>query len=167
MINSLSNNKKLRNYFKKEITEESIFKAGIEAYNKYHNNEITEQNLIQEKEKITKNLTDIILMDDIENKKVINLQKRIIKHNDELFVFMENPEIEPTNNPAERQLRPNVIMRKIMFGNRSPAGVLAHVVIMSIIQTYMLHGYNPYDIFLLLARNKLVPIFNKNNASKK
>ena len=63
--------------------------------------------------------------------------------------------------PAERQLRSNVIMRKIMFGNRSPAGVMAHVVIMSIIQTYLLHGYNPYDIFLLLARNKLEPIFNE------
>ncbi len=76
---------------------------------------------------------------------------------------MENPEIEPTNNRAERQLRPNVIMRKIMFGNRSPAGVISHVVIMSIIQTYKLHGYNPYDIFLLLVRNKLVTIFDKSN----
>ena len=78
----------------------TVFQAGIEAYNKYHNNEITEKKLIQEKEKIVKNLTDVIFMDDIENKKIINLQKRIIKHNDELFVFMENPEIEPTNNTA-------------------------------------------------------------------
>lgn len=142
----------------------TIFQSGIETYNKYHNNEITKKKLMQDKEKITKDLTDVIFMDDLENKKVINLQKRIIKYNDELFVFMENPEIEPTNNFAERQLRANVIMRKIMFGNRSPAGVRAHVVIMSITQTYMLHGYNPYDIFLLLARNKLTTIFNKKRA---
>lgn len=146
-------------------TVKTIFKTGIESYNKYHDKEIDTKELTQDKEKITKDLTDIILMDALENKKVINLQKRIIKHNDELFVFMENPEIEPTNNTAERQLRANVIMRKIMFGNRSDAGVMAHVVIMSIIQTYLLHGYNPYDIFLYLARNKLVSIFDKNDSS--
>jgi len=26
-----------------------------------------------------------------------------------------------------------------------------------------MHGYNPYDIFLLLVRNKLVTIFDKSN----
>ncbi len=43
--------------------------------------------------------------------------------------------IESTNNRTERQLRPNVIMRKITFGNRSASGALNQAVIMSIIQT--------------------------------
>ena len=130
-----------------------IFINGINAYKKYHDNEITEKTLMLEKEKITKNLTDVILTDKIGNKKIINLQKRIIKHNEELFVFMENPEIEPTNNFAERMLRANVIMRKITFGNRSMAGAKTHAVIMSIIQTYLL--YNVHSISLICYINSI------------
>ncbi|MGQ9638558.1 MAG: IS66 family transposase [Thermodesulfobacteriota bacterium] len=44
------------------------------------------------------------------------IRERIIKHESEMFVFLDNPEVEPTNNIAERQLRPNVItMRNISF----------------------------------------------------
>ena len=152
---------------KEQLFSEGVkreFKNGIEAYNKYKKKEVQEKYLEREKEKIAKNLTDIILMDNIENKRLINIQKRIIKYNKELFVFMEDPKIEPTNNIAERQIRVNVIMRKIMFGNRSQTGVMAHSVIMTIVQTYILYGYNPYNIFLLLAQNKLIDIFDKKRA---
>ncbi|PJB49231.1 MAG: hypothetical protein CO103_06250 [Chloroflexi bacterium CG_4_9_14_3_um_filter_45_9] len=64
----------------------------------------------------------------------------MIKHNQELFTFLDNPAVEPTNNRAERQLRPNVIMRKVTFGNRSALGAFNHAVIMSIIQTGILNG---------------------------
>ncbi|MGQ9696362.1 MAG: IS66 family transposase [Thermodesulfobacteriota bacterium] len=37
-------------------------------------------------------------------------------------MFLDNPKVEPTNNRAERQLRVNVIMRKITFGKRSSHG---------------------------------------------
>ncbi|HID32764.1 MAG TPA: hypothetical protein EYP24_05245 [bacterium (Candidatus Stahlbacteria)] len=43
--------------------------------------------------------------------------------------------VEPTNNRAERHLRPSVIMRKITFGNRSESGAKNHPMIMSILQT--------------------------------
>ncbi|MGQ9510154.1 MAG: IS66 family transposase, partial [Thermodesulfobacteriota bacterium] len=44
------------------------------------------------------------------------IRERIIKHESEMFVFLDHPEVELTNNIAERQLRPNVItMRDISF----------------------------------------------------
>ncbi len=70
--------------------------------------------------------------------------------NDELFVFLDNLKVEPTNNRAERHLRPNVVMRKITFGNRSPHGAEKHEVIMSIIETGRLHGVEPLPLFLNL-----------------
>jgi len=69
----------------------------------------------------------------------------------ELLPFLEHPEVEPTNNRAERGLRASVIMRKITFGNRTEAGARNHSIIMSIVQTGILNGKEPFDIFLSLA----------------
>jgi transposase len=51
----------------------------------------------------------------------LRLQKQI----DHLFVFLEVPGVEPTNNLAERQLRPAVIARKISCGQRTWKGAQA------------------------------------------
>lgn len=39
-----------------------------------------------------------------------------------LFTFVREPAVEPTNNVAERQVRPAVIARKLSFGTESAAG---------------------------------------------
>ena len=64
------------------------------------------------------------------------------------FTFLDFPLVEPTNNRAERQLRPYVIMRKITFGNRSALGASNQAVMMSIIQASVLNGIEPLDIFV-------------------
>jgi transposase len=53
----------------------------------------------------------------------------------ELFTFVDHPEVEHTNNLAERKIRPNVVMRKISGGNRSRKGADAHETLMSLIVT--------------------------------
>ena len=63
-----------------------------------------------------------LLSSPIEHEDTQRLRKRIIRHNQELFIFLDDPSVEPTNNRAERQLRPMVIMRKLTFGNRSDLG---------------------------------------------
>ncbi len=40
----------------------------------------------------------------------------------EWLVFLDDPRVPPTNNLAERALRPLVVLRKITFGHRSRAG---------------------------------------------
>jgi transposase len=39
-----------------------------------------------------------------------------------MWVFVEREDVEPTNNAAERALRPAVLWRKGCFGTRSEAG---------------------------------------------
>lgn len=41
---------------------------------------------------------------------------------DQLWLFLEHPGVEPTNNAAEQALRHAVISRKRSFGTRSAAG---------------------------------------------
>jgi len=65
-----------------------------------------------------------------------------IKHRENLFRFVDNPEVESTNNRAERGLRPLVVMRKISGGNRSKAGVRATEIFSSVINSWQLQGRN-------------------------
>jgi len=91
----------------------------------------------------------------IGHKDTRRVHRRIIKHNQELFTFLDNPLVEPTNNRAERQLSPNVIMRKITFGNRLALSASNHAVMMSIIQTGILNGIEPLNISLALSVKSL------------
>jgi transposase len=57
------------------------------------------------------------------------------KDYDKLFTFLRVKGVEPTNNHAERSVRPLVIMRKISFGTRSEEGSESHSVLLSLLET--------------------------------
>jgi len=61
---------------------------------------------------------------------------------DDLFRFVTDPEIDPTNNISERELRALVIIRKISYGSRSNRGANATAMLLSIIQTLRLKKEN-------------------------
>src|SRR3989338_10451035 len=61
---------------------------------------------------------------------------------DDLFRFVTDPEIDPTNNISERELRALVIFRKITYGSRSHRGANATAILLSIIQTLRLKKEN-------------------------
>ncbi len=59
-----------------------------------------------------------------------------------LFRFVTDPDVDPTNNISERELRALVIIRKISFGSGSPRGANATAMLLSIIQTLRLNKRN-------------------------
>lgn len=133
----------------------SILKESLDAWNRFHAGKETEESLEELrkfKDIIAQKIADTLLYPS-ENEDIQRIKKRIIKYNNELFTFLDYPEVEPTNNRAERGLRPSVIMRKIMFGNRSEAGARNHAIIMSIIQTGILNNKQALNLFLSLATN--------------
>jgi len=64
------------------------------------------------------------------------LAGRILKHLDELLVWLSNPAVSADNNEAERELRPAVVTRKTSFGSRSKMGAHAFARLLSIIRTW-------------------------------
>jgi transposase len=48
--------------------------------------------------------------------------RSLLKNWDHLFTFLYRDDVEPTNNSAERSLRPAVQSRKLCFGNQSAEG---------------------------------------------
>lgn len=69
---------------------------------------------------------------------------RIERFLGDLFVFVTEPAVAPTNNLAERSLRPLVTRRTISGGSRSTAGTAATVALASLFGTWQLQGQNPY-----------------------
>lgn len=85
--------------------------------------------------------------------------KRIQKYKDELLTFLYEKDVDFHNNHAEQQIRPDVIFRKITFGNRSERGVQNHNILMSVLQTAKLNNLDPLKtlerILLSNGRNPL------------
>ncbi len=75
-----------------------------------------------------------------------------------LFRFVIDPEVEPTNNRAERALRPSVIYRKVSGGTRSSRGTKAYDRLFSIFYTQKLRKRSFIrDVPQLITRKEIHP----------
>jgi hypothetical protein len=63
------------------------------------------------------------------------------------FTCFRRPNVPPTNNQAERSLRPVVIMRKVVQGTRSDKGLENHSVLRSLFETARRQGKQPHQFF--------------------
>jgi transposase len=72
------------------------------------------------------------------------------------FTCFRRPNVPPTNNQAERSLRPVVIMRKVIQGTRSDKGLENHSVLRSLFETARRQGKKAHSFFHIL--------FTKNTA---
>jgi transposase len=61
--------------------------------------------------------------------------KSLFAHKNHLWTFLENADVAPTNNAAERSLRHGVIWRKLTSGTRSERGDRFVEVMLSVIET--------------------------------
>jgi hypothetical protein len=86
----------------------------------------------------------VFLMDsDYEHKRSRRFVDNLLKRKKEwIFRFVIDPDVEPTNNRAERALRPSVIYRKISGGSRSEKGAEIYTRIYSVYYTSKLRGKN-------------------------
>lgn len=78
---------------------------------------------------------------------------------DQLVRFLDDPFIEPTNNRAERDLRPMVISRRQSHGSKSLRGAYAYCALRSVFATMHNLRLPPLDSFveLLRGRNPFAP----------
>ncbi len=70
--------------------------------------------------------------------------KRLLDNWDHLFTFLTHEGVEPTNNIAERAIRPAVQWRKLCFGNQSEEGERFTERILTVTRTCRHQGKNPF-----------------------
>lgn len=71
--------------------------------------------------------------------------REILKRREALWTFVEVEGVEPTNNPAERSIRPGVQWRKVSFGTQSEAGSRFVESMMTVVATLKQQKRNVLD----------------------
>jgi transposase len=84
--------------------------------------------------------------------KIRGMAKHILKHEPALWTFVSTDGVAPTNNHAERVLRPAVLWRKGCFGTDSPRGSQYVARILSVAASLRLQGRD----FLAYVRESLL-----------
>lgn len=80
---------------------------------------------------------------DWNNSHAQRLLKRLRRHQQDLFTFLDRDGVPFDNNHAERSIRPAVVIRKNSYGNRSEQGADCQAVLMSIFRTLKQRGHDP------------------------
>ena len=86
------------------------------------------------------------------------LKKRYLKYRQNLFVFLSRSDVEPTNNVAERALRPSVVHRKVIGCFRADWGAKTYAALASVIDSAELKGLNAFQAIQSLFPAPALPI---------
>lgn len=74
-------------------------------------------------------------------------------HREDLFRFVDNPDISPSNNLAEQGLRSGVVIRKVSGGSRSEDGAETTAKLLSVMQTMKMKEGNVIENMMNLLQN--------------
>ena len=72
-------------------------------------------------------------------------RKRYAKVRDDLFTFLDHPELAADNNSSERELRPTAAYRKVTGWFRSDWGADLFATVRTVIGTAARHGSDAYQ----------------------
>lgn len=94
------------------------------------------------------------------------LAKRLSKYGAQLLTFVEFEGVPSSNNHAEREVRPAVLMREASYGNQSERGARTRSVLMSVMRTLKKRGLDPMSTLVDALRiyattGKLPPLPDK------
>jgi len=71
------------------------------------------------------------------------LAKRLDHYGEPLLTFVEHPDVPSSNNHAEREVRPAVLMRKASYGSQSEQGAATRATLMTVFRTLHRRGLDP------------------------
>jgi transposase len=120
-------------------------------------NDLAESTRYQYRCRLYRDLETVLALSPIQEDG-IRLQNRYLNLQENLFLFLDDPTIPPTNNASEQALRWSVIFRKITNGFRSDWGRDLFAMIRSIVNTGRRHGLSAFQS-ILAALNPLESLF--------
>ncbi len=86
--------------------------------------------------------------------------KTLRKQRPRLLTFLYHDAVAPTNNAAERELRPAVVVRKTGGCNRTDAGAEAHAILASVLRTCQKQGFDPVAVLKHLLHSAETLVFD-------
>lgn len=134
---------------------QTVFRAAISLH--HRRTQLPEPQFQLQRDRLEQ-LFDWLLARSPPQPEALKLHQRYLKHRHHLFVFLNRTDVEPTNNVAERALRPAVIHRKVTNGFRSSWGAEAYAALASVIDTAKLQGRSPFEAIQQLFPPPALPI---------
>ena len=127
-------------------TMEKLRKKLMATWYRYKKGEISRVELVKKSRPI-RNAIKRSLQEhaDSEERCVRVLADNLLKRSNDLFTFILYDGVEPTNNIAERGIRPAVQWRKICFGNRSDNGAVLTSRLLTVTRTCWLQKRNALE----------------------
>jgi transposase len=131
---------------------QGILQAALVLRNRRDEGEISGEALNNAKEELQSQM-DRRLSGQLSNANNQRLARHLIRHQDQLFLFLVREDVEATNWPAEQAIRPAVVNRKMSGGNRTAQGSKAQAILMSVLRTVQQHELSPLSIVPQLLRS--------------
>jgi transposase len=94
----------------------------------------------------------------LKDRENVRFARRLRKHRPHLLRFLYVDGLDATNNLAERQIRPSVIIRKTNGCNRSKSGAETHSVLSSVLVTCRQHNIPILDYMVSLQQFGEIPL---------
>lgn len=85
-------------------------------------------------------------------------RRSLVKWQDNLFVFLTQPDVEPTNNASEQALRWSAIFRKVTNCFRSVWGAQLHADVRSVVETARRRGTGALQAIILTLNGAALPV---------
>ena len=119
----------------------ALFKAAFELWHRYRDGKIDLERYLKEGRKLDKELSRQLRPRRLRDEDNARMLRELGKHHQRgnLLRFLKDPNIEPTNNYAERMLRPAVIARKVSQCSKNQEGANAYAAFKSVIETIKLN----------------------------
>ena len=116
-------------------------KLMFQHWKRYKSGEIQWQTFRTHMRPIRKELNALLLRGAFSgNRRLVGMCEELWNHREWLWTFVDHEGIEPTNNTAERALRPAVIYRKLSFGTQSQSGSRFIERMLTVCETCRLQG---------------------------
>jgi len=85
-------------------------------------------------------------------------RRSLVRWQDNLFVFLTEPDVAPTNNASEQALRPSAVFRKVTNCFRSVWGAKLHANVRSVIETARRRGIGALQTIMLTLGGLPLPV---------
>ena len=132
----------------------SVCRDGLKLHRAYHQGWITLDKYRQQGMPLCVRLDRLLNRAGLKARENERLRLGLLKQHERgrLLPFLDDPEIPPTNNAAERALRSVVVTRKVSQCSKNARGALTYTRIKSVVETARLRDQDPVQLLMHLGR---------------
>jgi transposase len=137
----------------------ALLKEAIELWKEYKARDIKLEEYRRRGDELRAKLTEHLLQRELEDADAQRILDGVGRRHDngQLVLFLEKPQIEPTNNSAERGLRGAVISRKNSQCSKNEKGALTFAMCKTVFETIRVRGLPVIEAFKKVIESGFVP----------